>query len=379
MVEVCASRSFHERGRVRLRMIVLAGAGLGVLSGCSGGGTPHSGAAIQTKSNVTACQDFNSWYQKTDGDWSHANAAMLLLAGVAAPSGGQLYHDIGNLTSVVLFASKSSGSSSGQASTSQASTSQSVTSQTVTNDVQTVQQECQSLGSTTSGSNAPASTTLSKSAEANAKRLAQALAGVSASALSALANQSVTGAAMISYVRSEAVQDLALATADQLGSPETVTKVVGGWSMCPPQGSAGCDTLTGIKANAAGLLTDVQVNGQPVASRLSVGTKTSGGGLTISWVAGYYVPSSDLLRVTFKVRNDESSVFGTANPAFLPVFAGSGGTQLQYDKADSLLPGPIQPGQTSEGVASFQTQAITGTFSLQANGQTLVGTPLRKP
>jgi hypothetical protein len=368
MVEVCASRSFPEQRRVRLPVMVLAGAGLCVLGGCSGGSTPP--AAIQTKSNGTACQDFDSWYQKADGDWTRANAAMLLLAGVAAPSGGQLYHDIGDLTSVVLFASKNSGSTS-----SRASTSQTATSQTLANDVQTVQQECQSLGSAASGSNAPASTTLSKSAEANARRLAQALAGVSASALSTLVNRSVTGAAMVTYVRSEAVQDLALATAGQLGAPETVTKVVGGWSMCPPQGSAGCDTLTGIKANDAGLLTDVLVNGQPVSTRLSVGSKTSGGGLTISWVAGYYVPSSDLLRITFKVRNDGSSV----SPGFRPVFAGSSGPQLQDDQADSLLPGPIQPGQTAEGVASFQTQAITGTFSLQADGQALVSTPLRKP
>jgi hypothetical protein len=340
---------------MRIQKIVLAGAGLCVLCGCSGssGSSPHP-VVVQLRSAAKACQEFGSWYRQTGGDWAHADAAMLIVAGGEAPSGGRLYHDIGDLTSIVLFSSNTSAHPG--------------VSQTVADDAQTVQQDCQP------GSAASPPATLAGPAAANAKLLAQALAGDSASALSSLANQSVTGPVMVTYVRSEAVQDLALATAGQADPPETIAQVVGGWSMCPAQGNGGCDTLTGIKADSDGLLTDVLVDGLPVSSRLSVGTKSTGGGLTISWVAGYYVPSSDVLRVTFKVRDDGSAVSDSVSPAFVS----SGGTRIPYDTSASLLPGPLRPGQTAEGVASFRTRAITGTFSLSGNGQTLVSTPLQK-
>jgi hypothetical protein len=340
---------------MRLQTIVLAVAGLCVLGGCSGSSSSSHPPVVQVKSAAKACQEFGSWQRQTNGDWAHADAAMLILAGGEAPSGGRLYHDIGDLTSIVLFSSNGTSGHPG-------------VSQTVADDAKTVQQDC------APGSTASPPTTLAGPAAANAKLLAQALAGDSASALSSLVNQSVTGSVMVSYVRSEAVEDQALATAGQAGSPETIAAVVGGWSMCPATGSGGCDTLTGIKADSDGLLTDVLVDGLPVSGRLSVGTRTTGGGLTISWVAGYFVPSSDVLRVTFKVRNDGSAVSGSLSP----VFVSSAGTQASYDTSTSLLPGSLRPGQTGEGVASFQTRAITGTFSLNASGQTLVSTPLVK-
>jgi hypothetical protein len=86
--------------------------------------------------------------------------------------------------------------------------------------------------------------------------------------------------------------------------------------------------------------------------------------------------------VFFKVRNVGQQTVGSFNPAFLPVFVTSDGSQFNYDTSSSLLPGPLQPGESVAVMAVFHTRAITGHFSLRTNDQTeqiLAATTLHRP
>jgi len=111
------------------------------------------------------------------------------------------------------------------------------------------------------------------------------------------------------------------------------------------------------------------VDGQLISGRLAVGTDSTSSGLVLSSVYSYLSTYDHRVYVTFKVRNIGSRTLGTVNPAFLPVLVTPDGTQFSADIAHSLLPNPVLPGESVVVSAAFDTQTITGRFSLRGNGQ----------
>ena len=143
-----------------------------------------------------------------------------------------------------------------------------------------------------------------------------------------------------------------------------------------------CESYTGFRSDMSGRITDFLVDGQSVSGRLAIGADSTGSGLAISSVSSGLSTETGSVVVIFKVRNVGQETVGDVNPAFLPVFVTSDGSQLNYDTTNSVLPGPLQPGASIAVIAVFDTRTITGQFSLRTNNQTgqiLVATTFHRP
>ena len=226
----------------------------------------------------------------------------------------------------------------------------------------------------------PPSSSSASVAEANAKLIAYALASESASEVSSTGS-SVAGPVMPHYIRMQALWDTAYAAAGDSAQPGSVTQIPGGFQSCWP-GATGCQSYTGFRSDGSGRITDFLVNGESVSSRLSIGADSTGSGLEISSVSAYLSTQTGTVVISFQVRNAGQQTVGSANPAFLPVFVTSGGSVFNYENSDSVLPGPLPPGESAAVIAVFETRDITGQFSLRSNDQVeqiLVSTRLRRP
>jgi hypothetical protein len=196
----------------------------------------------------------------------------------------------------------------------------------------------------------------------------------------------VAGPVMQSYIRQQALIVEAAAEAGSPGATSTVRAGVhGGYQLCSTDssGHTSCDSFTGFRTDAAGRITDLAVDGQLISARLAVGADSTGSQLAISSVGSYRsVALGSKVIVSFKVRNISSHPVGNGTPAFLAVFDTSDGSQFNEDDNYSTLPGTLQPGESVAAYAAFDTEAITGRFSLRTNDQlmqVLVASDIRNP
>jgi len=190
---------------------------------------------------------------------------------------------------------------------------------------------------------------------------------------------SVAGVEMSRYVR-QVLKSKAYAASGTPGPSASVTQIPGGFQLCWP--GVACQAVTGFRSNASGRITDFLVNDQPVSSRFAIGADGAASGLAISSVSAYLSNLSGITGVIFSVRNVSDGMIGDASPAFLPVFVTPDGTLFNCDLTKSILPGPLQPGESDPAIAIFDTSATTGRFSLRANTQleqVLVSTTLHRP
>ena len=106
-------------------------------------------------------------------------------------------------------------------------------------------------------------------------------------------------------------------------------------------------------------------------------------GLVLTDVCSYLSTGTGTVDVVFKVRSTGNQDVRTGSPPFLPVFVTSpGGAQLNYDDSTSVIPGPLQPGESAAVDAVFDTRTFTGTISLRTNNgfeAILVSSRLRTP
>jgi hypothetical protein len=79
----------------------------------------------------------------------------------------------------------------------------------------------------------------------------------------------ISGAVMQDYARFESLKAEADGASGSPDQPETVTPAADGYRLCADDnGSETCDALTGFRADDAGKITDLEVNGQLVSPRL---------------------------------------------------------------------------------------------------------------
>ncbi len=197
------------------------------------------------------------------------------------------------------------------------------------------------------------------------------------------ARKLVAGPVMTRYVSFQVIEDEANEQAGQPGGAGSVTLTRGRFQICYPQDQrgGGCQSFTAFQADASGRITGMDVDGQPVASRLAAGPSDSGGGIRITDVTSYLSTFSGTIGVAFRIRNVSNHQVG--QDGFLPVFVTSpGGTRLQLDFSNSSdTTQALAPGQVAAIVAVFDTRTFTGTLIVQSNGgyRTLVSSRLRKP
>jgi hypothetical protein len=220
---------------------------------------------------------------------------------------------------------------------------------------------------TTTHAASPSASPVAAVASVNQRRLAYWLAGTSwdPSSLARI----ISGPAMRTYARFEAMYTEANAASGSPNTAETVSTIPGGYQDCgsDSNGNTACDALTGFRTDASGRITDFAVNGHPVAPRLAAGASGTGSQLAISDVMAYRMLPLGKVVVTYKARNITSHVVGNGNPAFLAVFDPSGGGQFQEDDFNSTTPGNLQPGESAIEYAVFATRTVTGQFSLRSN------------
>lgn len=225
-----------------------------------------------------------------------------------------------------------------------------------------------------------ASSAASSQAHANARLLVDALAsGTSASMQSA--RKLVAGPVMIHYIRFQVVDAEAAEESGQPGVPGSVSLTGGRYQICYSRGQ-GCQSFTAVRADAAGRITGMDVDGQPIAARLATGPSDSGNGLVLTDVNSYLFTSTGQVGVAFQVRN--VSNHGVSTVGFQQVFVTSPGhARLSPDLSSSSVNSsqPLRPGESAAVVAVFDTRTFTGTLILQSNGgyQVLVSSRLSKP
>jgi len=228
---------------------------------------------------------------------------------------------------------------------------------------------------------APSPQASSSLARANARLIVGALASGTSASISSVRN-SVAGPMMTHYLRLQALEAEAL---DAAGTPEdagSVTRIAGGYQNCY-SGGQGCQSFTAFRSDAAGHITDLDVGGQPISARLAWGPAARGAGLVLTDVGSYLSTATGTVSIVFKVRSTGNQDVRTGSPPFLPVFVTSpGGAQLDYDDFNSVIPGPLQPGESAAVAAVFHTRVIAGQLSLRTNNgyeRILVASTLRKP
>lgn len=225
---------------------------------------------------------------------------------------------------------------------------------------------------------APSNSPQTGQPSANDQRLIYWLANVSTDTSGV--GRAVAGGTMRAYVSFEATIAAALAAN---GTPEqqaTVITIPSGYQISHPNGSGGTqtDTFTAFQHDAAGRVTGMDVNGQPVAGRIAAGTNKTGR-LQVTGAVAYKPAAFGELEIAFNVKNTGGAL---TNGTFLVYFTPSGGSQLAEDRTNSITPPSLQPGESVALVAVFGTTTPTGTLALRDNTQlepVLASTTLTRP
>lgn len=195
--------------------------------------------------------------------------------------------------------------------------------------------------------------------QANERSYANWIAGMTSSAADIAS--AVSGPVMRAYDGFEAEQTQANNAAGQPVSPGTVNYIGhGGYQACF---DSNCLTMSDWRTDAAGRITDLSVNGQPVSDRVAVGRSTIGSRLALSHVVAIRAAdASNLVLIAFKVKGLRRLEGGD----FLAQFDTADG-QFQQDYSQSELPSTLNPGESSYAVAVFDTAKVAGTLILRLN------------
>ena len=194
----------------------------------------------------------------------------------------------------------------------------------------------------------------------------------------------VAGPVMTHYAVEQANTAQAWASS---GSPipgESVSTIPGGYNLCGDNGNGGttCQALTVFQHNAAGKITGLSVNGQPIAGRLAFGPSNHGSALTITHVVAYRPAAASQVWIVFNVKNTGSTAY-TDSPPFLGQFNTATATYSEDDLSGyTIYPQSLSPGQSAVMVEAFDTREVEGVFSLRTNdgySTVLAGTTLAKP
>jgi hypothetical protein len=192
----------------------------------------------------------------------------------------------------------------------------------------------------------------------------------------------VAGPVMLAYATDQAI---VIDAAASTGSPfaESVNTIPGGYQECGGNGNGGtsCDSFTAFQHNAAGRITGMSVDGQPVAGRIATGPSDHGPGLTITHTVAYRPGGSNEVNVVFIVKDTGSAAY-SLSPPWLATFAPTSGGSYSEDDINSVTPSNLQPGESAAVDEVFATSAVTGTLRLLTNDQTgtvLASTTLTKP
>jgi hypothetical protein len=169
--------------------------------------------------------------------------------------------------------------------------------------------------------------------------------------------QIVAGPVVTAYIGLEAGLGAGYAAAGPYAA-ESVAQILGGYQTCEPNGGQ-CSSSTGFTTKAAGQITGVSVNGQPVAGRVASGTDSS---LEVSDVFAYRLTeSADTVAVTSRIQDDSYAPINTS-PAVLASLITPDCT-VQYNAEESELPVSLSPRASVYGFAVFATKDVTGTSS----------------
>lgn len=181
----------------------------------------------------------------------------------------------------------------------------------------------------------------------------------------------VSGPVMMAYIQIEAMDDVAAAANGHPVPKEKVSTIPGGYQGCASlNGSSYCDSFTGWVTDASGRITDLNIDGGLIASRIATCTPAGGSQLAITDVVAYWpATEATYVQVDYQAHNISGHVFGNGKPAWLSVFDPTGGGQVQEDDTGSILPGSLRPGESVVVALDFQTQTPTGTLTLRTNDQ----------
>lgn len=172
----------------------------------------------------------------------------------------------------------------------------------------------------------------------------------------------VAGPVMSAYILYQHESTAADVAAGNTGPAEIMSTIPGGYRLC----GGDCHDFTAFTTNAAGQITGLSVNGEPVAGRIATGTSSSMQGLDVSGVVAYRRTGAQAVTIVFKARDVSYGPYsGFGLPAVLATFTTSRG-KISAD-SDSSLPLSLSPGDTVYGAADFLFTDIPGTLELTSN------------
>jgi hypothetical protein len=182
-------------------------------------------------------------------------------------------------------------------------------------------------------------------------------------------SSTVSGPAMLAYIQIQTMNGMAAAAIGHPVPPETVTTIPGGYKGCATvNGNTSCDTFIDWVTDASGRITDLNIDGELVASKIATCSGATGSQLAITDVVAYRPSSaSSFVEVDYKVRNVSGHVFGDGSPAWLDILDPTNGDQQREDDTSSILPRSLQPGASAIEALVFDTPTPTGTLTLRAN------------
>ena len=189
-----------------------------------------------------------------------------------------------------------------------------------------------------------------------------------ASGTGSVPSRVVTGKVMTAYVLEQKTGSAAGAASGNAAPAESVTKIAGGYQLCGTDnnGSSFCDSLTNFITDAAGRITGVSVDGQPIAARIGTGPADTSSGLVLSDVVAYRPAGQATVMVVFRLRDVSSTALKTGSPSALAVFDTPAGQFTEDDNQSPVL-ATLRPGETISAYEVFDTRETTGTFSLRTN------------
>jgi hypothetical protein len=178
----------------------------------------------------------------------------------------------------------------------------------------------------------------------------------------AIPGQTVAGPVMTAYAQFEHALGAAEGAAGEPAPSESVTQIAGGYKLCSDNTSGICDAFTQFTTNAAGQITGLSVDGQPVAGRIATAPDATSDGLTISGVTAYRLTDQqDVVEVAFHLTDTSYRPVNTS-PALLASLSGAS-DDTNYD----ALPATLAPGDTLYASAGFGVTGVTGLFCLEPN------------
>jgi hypothetical protein len=187
----------------------------------------------------------------------------------------------------------------------------------------------------------------------------RAFASSMAQSIRSIPAGTVAGPVMRAYIL---FQDAYSAAWGAAGSPltaESATETAGGGYRLCAGGS--CDTFTAFTTNAAGQITGITVDGQPVAGRVATAPDATSDGLTITDVTGYRLSGQQVVAVAFKLTDASYKPVNTS-PALLASLGGA-----SNESGQDALPAELSPGDAVYAAALFGVTSPAGLFCLEPN------------